>query len=422
MREDLLHYLWRLRRFNQQQLFTTTGEPIQIQQTGTLNTHAGPDFSNARIRIGDTLWAGNVEMHLHASEWLSHKHQEDRAYDNVILHVVLDEDQPIFHQSGERIPCLELRQHIPLKITSIYQKLLHNEHWIPCQHQFFSASDITKSLWLDRLLVERLEQKTQVIASTLAKNRNNWEETFYQYLARNFGIKTNALPFELLAKNTPISILAKHKNFLFQIEALLFGQAGMLEETLQEDYPLRLQKEYHFLKAKYNLQPLNKEIWKFMRMRPANFPTIRIAQFAYLIYKSQGLFSKILEVESVEEIYQLFKIELHHYWKAHYQFDKPTKIRNKTLGKTTINLLIINTIVPFLFLYGKLRGGEEYQDKAFRLLEKLPPEKNSIINKWNELGMEASSAYRTQALLQLKNEYCNKKRCLECAVGNAILR
>lgn len=422
MQEDLLHYLWRLRRFNHQQLFTTTGEPLEIQQTGTLNIHAGPDFSDARVRIGDTLWAGNVEMHLNASEWLVHKHQEDRAYDNVILHVVLDEDQPIFRKSGQRIPCLELKHHIPLRVTSTYQKLLHSEHWIPCQYHFFQVTEMTKSLWLDRLLIERLEQKTEAIADALIKNGNNWEETFYQFLARNFGVKVNALPFELLAKNTPLNILAKHKNFLFQIEALLFGQAGMLSDDLEEDYPQRLKKEYDFLKTKYKLQALNKEIWKFMRMRPANFPTIRIAQFAYLIYKSQRLFSKILEVKSVEEVYDLFKVELHHYWKEHYVFSKPTKIRNKTLGKTTINLLIINTIVPFLFLYGKLRGGEEYKDIAFQLLESLPPEKNSIINNWNTLGMEATSAYRTQALLQLKNEYCNKKRCLECAIGSAILK
>ncbi|MFK7936516.1 MAG: DUF2851 family protein [Saprospiraceae bacterium] len=422
MREDLLHYLWRLRRFDQQNLITTTGESVQIQQTGMLNTHAGPDFSNARIRIGETLWAGNVEMHLYASDWLSHRHQEDRAYDNVILHVVLDEDQPIFRKTGERIPCLELKEHIPLRLTSTYQKLLHNEHWIPCQHHFHTVNEMTKNMWLDRLLVERLENKTTIIGQILADHDNNWEVAFYQVLARNFGLKVNALPFELLAQRTPLKVLAKHKNFLFQIEALLFGQAGMLTEDVADDYAKRLKKEYGFLRKKYDLIPLKKEIWKFMRMRPANFPTIRIAQFAYLIYRSQSLFSKVLEVKDLKEIYELFKVDLHHYWKEHYRFDQLTKIRNKTLGKTTINLLIINTIAPFMFLYGKLRGGEDYKDKALELLEQLPPEKNSIIDRWQGLGMEVDSAYQTQSLLQLKNEYCSRKRCLECAVGNAILR
>lgn len=422
MQEDLLHYLWRLKRFDFTNLQTTEGEEVHIQQMGTLNTHAGPDFTDARIKIGNTLWAGNVEMHLNASEWITHKHQEDRSYDNVILHVVLDEDQPIFRRTGERIPCIEMKKRIPLKITSTYRKLLHNEHWIPCQHHFYSVSELTRNMWLDRLSVERLEHKTEAIAKILADNNNNWEETFYQFLARNFGVKVNALPFSLLAQQTPLITLAKHKKFLFQIEALLFGQAGLLTENLEEEYPISLRKEYQFLQKKHDLVPINGEMWKFMRMRPANFPTIRIAQFATLIYKSSQLFSKILEIEKMKDVYQLFRLELHHYWKTHYVFGKESRLRNKSLGKTTIQLITINTIIPFLFLYGKLRGGETYKDKALELLEELPPEKNSIINNWEHLGVEAPSAYQTQALIQLKNEYCKKQRCLECAIGNAILK
>ena len=422
MREDFLHYLWRTKRFQLDNLQSTEGEALQISNFGKHNNHAGPDFLEAKIRVGETLWAGNVEMHLNASEWLAHKHQEDKAYDNVILHVVMEEDQPIFRNSGERIPCLELRKRIPPKIVSTYQKIVHNEHWIPCQHHFFSVSDITKNLWLDRLLVERLEQRTVYISERLAQHNNAWEITFYEILAKNFGVKVNAEPFELLAKSTPLNLFAKHKNNLFQIEALLFGQAGLLAADFEDTYPKALQKEYQFLKKKYNLQAIKKESWRFMRMRPANFPSIRIAQFATLIHQSNHLFSKILEIESIEDIERLFKIALSDYWLTHYVFDKISTKRNKTLGKSTIHLLIINTIVPFLFLYGTYKSIDAYRDKALRLLEELAPEKNSIIDKWQTLGMTPDSAYQTQALLQLKNEYCAKKRCLECAIGTSILK
>ena len=422
MREDFLHYLWRTKRFHLTNLQSTQGESLQIADFGKHNTHAGPDFLEAKVKVGDTLWAGNIEIHLNASEWLAHKHQEDRAYDNVILHVVLDEDQPIFRNSGERIPCLELRKRIPPKIAKTYQKIVHNEYWIPCQHQFFTVSDLTKTMWLDRLLVERLEQKTVHIATQLAKHNNAWEEIFYHVLARNFGVKTNAAPFELLAQSTPLNLFAKHKNNLFQIEALLFGQAGLLSDEFTDSYPKALQKEYQFLQKKYTLQPIKKESWRFLRMRPANFPTIRIAQFATLIYQSKHLFSKILEANTIKDIEKLFKVALSEYWLTHYLFDKETRERKKTLGTSTIHLLIINTIVPFLFLYGTQKSIDSYREKALKFLEALAPEKNSIIEKWQTLGINPESAYQTQALLQLKNEYCDKKRCLECAIGNSILK
>lgn len=422
MREDFLHYLWRMKRFHLEDLKTTEGEAIQIADFGRHNQHAGPDFLEAKVRVGETLWAGNVEIHLNASEWLTHKHQEDKTYDNVILHVVLEEDQPVFRSNGERIPCLELRKRIPLKVANTYQKIIHNEHWIPCQHLFYSVSDMTKNIWLDRLLVERLEVKTVHIAERLAHNNHSWEETFYQILARNFGVKVNAEPFELLARLTPLNVFGKHKNNLFQIEALLFGQAGLLEKEFEDAYPKAIQKEYQFLRQKYDLYPVKEESWRFLRMRPANFPTIRIAQFATLIYQSTHLFSKILEIDNVKDVENLFVIKLSTYWNNHYVFDKESITRNKTLGKSTIHLLIINTIVPFLFLYGTYKSLEAYRDKALRLLEELNPEKNSIIEKWKTLGLEPESAYQTQALLQLKNEYCTKKRCLECSIGNSILK
>lgn len=422
MREDFLHYLWRTRRLEISDLHTTEGERLEILHFGIYNPHSGPDFTNVRLRIGDTIWAGNVEMHLQSSDWQVHGHQNDRAYDNVILHVVLEEDQPVHRANGERIPCLEVKSLVPPRLSATYLKLLHNEHWIPCQHHFFQVSEMTKTLWLERLLVERLEQKTEAIAQLLAHNGNNWEETFYQALARNFGMRVNAEPFELLAKSTPFLTLMKHKNSLPQLEALLFGQAGLLARDFADDYPNLLKREYAHLQRKYNLTPILGESWKFMRLRPANFPTIRMAQFATLLFQTNHLFSKMLAAADINELENMFELKLSNYWLTHYVFDKASKKSQKKLGKSTIHLLVINTIAPFLFLYGKLRGEDRYQDKAFQLLEQIPPENNHIIEHWQELGMTPNSAYQTQALLQLKNQYCDQKRCLDCAIGNAILQ
>jgi hypothetical protein len=422
IKEDLLQYLWRTKRFDLHDLQTTEGDAIEIQDFGTPNHHAGPDFLNAKIKINNTLWAGNVEMHVRASDWLLHGHTQDLAYDNVILHVVFEEDKPIYQMGSERMPCLELRSRIPLKIANTYQKLLHNEYWIPCQAHFSEVAEMTKAFWLDRLLVERLEHKTKAIEIAWRYNNNDWEETFYQFLASNFGVKVNAEPFECLARSLPQRILSKHKDSLFQIEALLFGQAGMLNYAFEDDYPEQLKKEYQFLKAKYQLQPIEVISWKFMRLRPANFPTIRLAQLAQLVHQSSHLFSRILEIETIVEIEALFKVQPSAYWENHYLFDKPSEKRSKAMGKKTINLLIINTLSPFLFLYGTKRGIQSYRDRAIKWLETIPAEENNIIENWQQLGMQPKSAYETQALIQLKNEYCNTKNCLNCAIGNAILK
>ncbi len=422
MKEDFLHYLWRMRKFDQSELKTTDGEPLTILKTGEHNKDAGPDFSNGRIRIGNILWAGNIEIHLKSSDWYLHKHQNDYAYNSVILHVVLDEDEPVFRKNGERIPCLEIKKHIPPKISKIYQRLKQNEHWIPCEHQFNHVPEITKNLWLDRLLVERLEHKIIDISRSLEMNKHNWEETFYQFLARGFGVKVNVEPFGQLAQSLPLKILTKHKTSLFQLEALLFGQAGMLSKEFEHEYPKRLKKEYSFLKKKYQLIPIQVESWKFMRMRPANFPTVRIAQFATLIYQSTYLFSKVLVAKNVKEVENMFEVKISNYWQAHYIFDKKSINRNKSLGKSSIHLLIINTMIPFLFLYGKLNSKEVLKSKALDLLEELPAEKNTIITQWKKLGAMPGSAYQTQALLQLKKHYCDKKNCLNCSIGYALLK
>ncbi len=422
IREDFLHYLWRMQQFSFENLATTTDVPIQIINFGELNTDAGPDFLNAKIKIGETVWVGNVEMHVKASEWLKHKHQEDEAYNNVILHVVYDNDKTILRKTGEPIDALELRKRIPANIIGQYVRLMNNESWIPCQYHFPKIPAITKSSWIDRLMIERLEGRVEILRKELTANENNWEVTFYHRLARNFGSKINTEPFEVLAKTTPLLTLAKHKNNLFQLEALIFGQAGFLHEDFEEEYPNTLKKEYEFLQKKYGLFPLMAAIWRFMRLRPANFPTVRLAQFAALIHQSTHLFSKILEADSIEAIRALFDgIEVSEYWLTHYKFDKPSKKRTKKLGKSTINLFIINTIVPFLFYYGREKGLETYEKRALAFLEQLPPESNHIINKWQELKYKPQSAYHTQALLELKKNYCEQKRCLDCAIGNKII-
>jgi Protein of unknown function (DUF2851) len=421
--EDLLHYAWRHRRFDATNLETTQHQSIEILTIGTNNPYNGPDFFNARLRIDDTIWAGNVEMHVLASDWNAHKHSDNEAYNNVILHVVWEEDAVIIGKDGQAIPCIELSNRIDSQLITIYKKLIFNELRIPCFHHFAEVSDITKQMWLERLLIERIEQKTEKILPSLTSSHDNWEETFYRALAANFGTKPNQVPFEAVANALPLQILAKHKHNFFQIEALFFGQAGFLEEEFTEEYPKKLQAEYRYLRAKWQLAPaLTKAQWHFRSLRPANFPTIRLAQFAVLVDKSIHLFSKILEAETVQTLQTLLKVALSDFWLTHYTFEKTSKSIRKTLGKDTIELLIINTIVPFLFLYGKKRGNDALKERAITFLETTSPEKNSIIETWEALAVQPKSAADTQALLQLKNNYCDKKRCLECAIGHSILK
>ena len=422
MKEDLLHYVWRMQRFNRTSLATTAKQPIEILQPGLHNAHAGPDFLNARIRIGDTLWAGNVEMHLKASDWLLHNHQADDAYKNVILHVVLEEDQPVRRENGEPIPCLEMKKRIPKKLAAHYLRLLHEESWIPCQAQLPQVNNLTRTLWLGRLAAERLEDKAQAIALELEQNKSNWEETFYQSLARSFGAKVNAEPFMMLAQRCPLLLLRKHRHNLFQMEALLFGQSGLLTGLFEEEYPQHLQKEYQFLRRKYKLQPLPPQSWKFLRLRPANFPTLRIAQLCTLLYQADNLFSKVMAALNMAEVENIFEVKLSNYWWTHYTFDKMSDKKRKALGRQAIHLIFINTIAPFLFLYGQHKGEEKYQERALELLEATRPEANAVIRRWKAIGADADSAFQTQALLQLKNKYCDNKRCLECAIGNAVLK
>ena len=422
MKEELLHYAWRMRRFSPKNLQTTDGQAVEIVHPGQHNTNAGPDFLNARLRIGDTLWAGNVEMHLRSSDWLEHGHQEDAAYDNVILHVVYEDDVPIQRGNGTAIPCLEMKQRISRRLAAHYQRLAQSEKWIPCASSIGSVNSLTRNLWLDRLAAERLEARAEQIKDQLLRNKEDWAATFYQFLARSLGGKVNGEPMQMLAEQTPLLLIQKYRHSLFQVEALLFGQAGLLSGTFTEEYSRRLQQEYHFLSNKHALTPLPAQAWKYLRLRPANFPTIRIAQLATLLFQQTSLFSKAMAAKGVQELSHLFTVKLSNYWGGHYTFDKPSHRRPKALGESAIHTIIINTVAPMLFLYGQRKGKDRLRDRGLDLLEALRPERNRIIRRWKELGMKASSAYHSQALLQLKSHYCDQRRCLECAIGNAILK
>jgi hypothetical protein len=420
MNEEFLQFIWNQGLFHKNNLKTTEGKAVEIISPGQTNTDSGPDFFNARIRIGKTLWAGNVEIHQKSSHWYLHHHNTDAAYENVILHVVEKNDCPVLVKS-QKLPTLEIRY--PESILNNYEQLLKSKHWIACQEKIKETDPFILRFWFSSLMIERLESKTSDILEILQQNKNNWNETFYQLLARNFGMKTNALPFEMLARSLPLTILSKHRNDLFQIEALLFGQSGLLNETLLgDDYFLALRKEYSYLFKKYNLSGVDAHLWKFMRLRPINFPTVRIAQLAALIHQSSALFSRVLEIESLDELRNLFDVTASEYWNNHYNFNKTSKDHHpKRLGETAFNNLVINTLVPMLFVYGDQHLDQKMKDRALFLLEKLPPESNSIINKWNELGIESRTAFETQALLQLKNRYCEPKKCLNCQLGAKII-
>ncbi len=421
MNEFFLHFLWKHRLFNSEAMVTTRGVPVEVISPGFLNSDAGPDFFNARVKIGDTIWAGNVEIHWRSSDWIKHKHQQDSAYDNVILHIVNEDDAVVLNSKGEAVECTCLRY--PAVLENNYQNLMKATSWIPCADSIYDVPPITLQLWYHALLVERLQQKTGEITRLLEQNKNDWNETFYQMLARSFGFKVNAVPFELLAKAVPLSVLAKHKNDLFQLEALLFGCAGLLnEELVGDDYFLELRKEFSFLYKKYKLKAVEGHLWKFLRLRPVNFPTIRIAQFAKLIHQSTALFSRLIEMGELNDVRKLFLLNPSEYWDTHYKFNKASRKQRKHLGESSFYNLVINTIVPFLFVYGDYYQKQELKDLALEYMEKIPVEKNAIIEKWHELGVSAQTAFESQALIQLKNSYCNAKKCLNCPVGMKLIK
>ena len=420
MNEAFLQFIWKYELFQSDNLKTQDGQVVEVIRPGQQNSDAGPDFFNARIKIGETIWAGNVEIHQKASDWYRHKHDQDATYDNVVLHVVKDNDRQIKNTKGDFIPVVQLVY--PAHLEQNYHELLKSKQWIACADRFHEVDQLVLQIWFHGLMVERLQQKTGTIIRQLKQNNNDWNETFYQFLAKNFGFKTNAVPFEMLSRSVPLSILSRHKGDLFQLEALLFGTAGLLnEQLLGDDYFLGLRKEFGFLYKKYKLKPVDAHLWKFLRLRPVNFPTIRLAQFAALIHQSTALFSALIEADDLAYIRQLFDVHASEYWKTHYRFNKQSVKNDKNLGEFAFHNIIINTVVPFLFVYGDYHNQQHLKDKALGFLEKIPPERNSIISNWEKLGVTVRSAFDSQALIQLKNCYCNPKNCLNCRLGTKLI-
>ena len=421
MTEEFLHYLWRFRQFQQLGLRSEEGETITIIETGIHNTDAGPDFSEAKIQIGDQLWAGNVEIHVLSSDWNKHGHQNDSAYDNVILHVVYEDDKPVEDKNGQRIPTLTLRGLFDEHLYWRYEQLVQTQDAIPCANQFPEVDEMIKESMLERVLVERLEMKAAAIKELWEQNNRNWNETFYQWMARGFGLKVNAEPMLLLARNLPQGILAKHKDSLFQLEALLFGVAGFLKHE-PDDYAQELNKEYSFLRSKYGLEELEVSIWKFARLRPPSFPTVRIGQFAALIHRSENLFSKILGIGSLKVLEQLLSDSPSIYWREHYRFGNAHSRTKSVMGKAFQETLVINVVVPFLFIYGKMKNENFYCQRAMDLLDQMGGENNKVTRTYLDLRLTIDSAFRSQAVIHLNQHYCSLKKCLNCSIGIHLIR
>lgn len=418
--EDFIYYLWDLSLL-EKELITTDNLPIKILDKGQRNSDSGPDYFNGKIKIGDTIWVGNIEMHIAASDWNKHGHQKDLAYDNVILHVVYENDEQIKTSTGEIIPILCIKDSFDKSLFYRYKKLISGKEWVPCAGNLHKVDEIRIFSWLERLSIDRIEYKTLDFERILAAHNNHWEESLYTFLGMGLGFKTNKMAFEVLCQILPYQLIAKHVDSLFQLEALIFGQAGLLNSDIKDDYVNQLLQEYDFLRSKYKLQPMESHHWKFLRMRPVNFPTIRLAQWAQILHKSFPILNKIVEIHKLEDYKKLFHVDVSDYWLTHYTFGKQSKGRPKALGNDSIDLLMINTLVPFLFSYGKHMNKEHLKQRALLILNQLPTEKNGIINRWKDLGIIASNASQSQALLHLKQEYCNSYSCLKCGIGNVIL-
>lgn len=417
MTERLLQFIWQFQYFNKGELTTLQGENLRIIFPGQYNTNQGPDFLEAKIRIGNTTWAGNIELHFKTSDWEKHNHHRDDNYNNVILHVVWEHDTS-HHNS---IPVLELKERVSKILLQRYDELIKTISFIPCENSIHLVRDIIWKSWKERLLAERLIKKSRIVERYLRQSNYHWEEVFWWLLARNFGIRVNADAFEEMARSIPLAVLAKHKKQAHQLECLLLGQLNLLSRNFEEDYPKMLKKEYEFYKKKYGLRPIARLPF-FLRMRPGNFPTIRLAQLAMLVFDSAHLFSKVKEAVSVSEIKKWFAVTANDYWHYHYRFDEPSLFRKKKLGASMTNNIVINTIAPMLFAYGHYHNEQKYKQTALRWLEETSAESNSITRGFRHLNIENRNAFDSQALIELKNEYCDLKRCLDCALGNAILK
>jgi hypothetical protein len=424
MTESFLHYVWQFQYFAKEDLCTASGETVSVYHPGTRNPHAGPDFFNARIRIDGIDWVGSVEIHTNAAAWFEHKHDNDRAYDNVILHVVWKDDKKILRKDGSLLPALELKSRIDPSLVLHYRKLINTGEEIPCRASLARIPSITKLSMLEKALMGRLELKAEQIRVMYERNNHDWEETAYQLLCRNFGFKVNADPFQQLAQSLPYKVVLRHADHLLQVEAMLFGQAGFLEEKREDPYYAKLKREYTLLDRKYNLEErqLKKAQWRFLRLRPANFPTLRLAQLSALLAHQKNIFSRIMEATTYRDLIALFSAKQSVYWQHHYQFFKGMDEEVPAIGVSSIDTLIINTVVPLLASYGRMHDEQQLVDRAVEILQHISPEDNVIIKRWHAVGLRTQSAADSQGLIELHNNFCQKRRCLECTIGFSILQ
>lgn len=424
MTETFLHYLWQHQMLNDG-LTATDGQPVVVLRAGEFNHDAGPDFFNAHVIIGGVEWVGNIEIHLRSSDWIAHRHSLDKRYNNVILHVVYEHDKNIVLENGNSLVTLELKHHIHPSLVANYDSLLTpaNNDSIPCGRRLPLVPQLIINSWLDRMAVERIETKSEVVRRLLQESKGNWEQTCYWLIAHYFGGNVNALAFELLAKATNPKMLARWKDNPMRIEALLMGQAGFLEGYFEDNYPRQLQSDYNALRTGAQLTPIDSHLWRFFRIRPSSFPTIRISQFASLVSASSNLFSTLLPMTDADKIVTLFNCHASSYWDNHYHFDRPVDRSSvKQLGRIQANSLVINAWIPLLFVYGEINGQQEKKDQAFALLQQIKPEDNRIIRQFCTAGLNPDNAEQTQALIQLKNSYCTGRRCLECRIGQHIIK
>lgn len=422
MKENLLHFIWKLKLFSSNKLTTITGKKIQIISVGTHNYNSGPDFLNAKIIINKQLWAGNVEIHVLSSDWYAHSHEKDTNYDAVILHVVWEHDVAVFRNTNDSIETLVLKDFIDEKLLVNYKELFNSDKkWINCENEIKFVNNFTKNNWLERLYFDRLEDKSEFIKTIFKNTNSNWEETLFILLVKSFGLKVNGESFLQFATSFDFSIVRKIGDNPFRMEALFFGRAGLLNSYKESIYYSKLKQEYEYLSHKFKLETISNSSMQFFRLRPANFPTIRLSQLAMLFSKQQNLFSKIIESTVLEDFYTLFSIATTEFWETHYTFETMSKKSIKKLTKSFIHLILINTIIPLKFTYLKTIGKSEFSE-LLNSIREIKPEKNSIISNFETLQFKSNNAFETQALIQLKNNYCDKKLCLKCAIGKEILK
>ena len=421
MKEDFLHYVWKYQKLTSLELQTVKGETISILHPGYYLETAGPDFFNAQIIIANQKWAGNIEIHVKSSDWYLHNHERDIAYNNVILHVVWEHDSDVFAPNNQEIPVVELRNYVNKELLFSYKNLIAQKSWIYCENQIQEVNSFVVSNWQERLFFERLERKSQYVFDNLVVTQNDWEAVLFLLLAKNFGLNTNGVSFFKIAQSIPFSVIRKEASDLQNLEALFFGMAGLLDYDKEDTYFKDLQFRFYYLLQKYAIERVNIEPLQFFKHRPDNFPTIRLAQFASLYHQEKHLFSKITNEFSLPLLYERFAVTTSEYWQTHYQFDKISPKKSKKLTKSFIDLLLINTIIPIQFAYAKNQG-KEITEELIALMQSLDSEKNAILDKFKSIGISTKNAFEAQTLLQLKSEYCNKSRCLDCAIGSELLK